>query len=98
MVIEQLRFSVPVSDHARFIAEDARIWTKSLAAQPGFIGKAIWSDHATPETLLLVISWNSREEWHAVPRTVLDDTDRRFNQAMGVTYPVLACIDYDVLA
>jgi uncharacterized protein (TIGR03792 family) len=97
MVIEQLRFSVPVSDQARFQVIDAQIWTEVLAAQPGFIGKHIWRDHASPETLLLVITWNSREEWHAVPRHLLDDTDRRFNQAMGVVYPVMACIDYDVL-
>ena len=97
MVIEQLTFDVPVARQARFLAEDAAIWTKALAAQPGFMGKEVWREAAAPERLHLVIRWADRAAWQAVPAELLARTDAAFVEALGTSYPVLRCLDQDVL-
>jgi uncharacterized protein (TIGR03792 family) len=97
MVIEALRFSVPVEWQARFLEEDARHWTPVLSRQAGFAGKESVHDHANPATLLLLIRWDSREQWKAVPSAELEDADRCFTAALGQHFPVLECIDYQVL-
>lgn len=96
MVIEWLRFSVPVADQARYVAADAAIWTKALALNAGFLGKEVWARADDPTNLNLVIRWASREDWKAVPEQLLADTDTAFQAAMGAVYPVLECIDYEV--
>jgi hypothetical protein len=39
MVIEWLRYRVPTEFQVVFLEVDARLWTVTLAAQPGFLGK-----------------------------------------------------------
>jgi uncharacterized protein (TIGR03792 family) len=98
LVIEQLSFEVPVADQPRFLAADAMIWTKALAAQPGYLGKEVWREAATPDRLHLVIRWADRAAWKAVPAELLSRTDAAFVAALGVSYPVLRCLDQDVLS
>jgi uncharacterized protein (TIGR03792 family) len=98
MVIEQLTFEVPASDQTRFLTQDAAIWTPALAAQPGFLGKEVWREAAIPERLHLVIRWTDRAAWKAVPATLLAETEASFTAALGQTYPVLRCLDQEVLA
>jgi uncharacterized protein (TIGR03792 family) len=102
MVVEWLTVHVPLVHQRSFIETDAAIWTPALARNAGFIGKQVWRAQDDPETLNLVITWQSRAQWHAVSRALLDETDQRFQQAMseqafGGTFPVLRCIDYDIL-
>ena len=97
MVIEQLTFQVPVADQPRFLAEDAAIWTPALASQPGFLGKEVWREAATPHRLHLIIRWADRASWQSVPTDLLARTDAAFVAALGVEYPVLSCLDQDVL-
>jgi uncharacterized protein (TIGR03792 family) len=98
LVIEQLSFEVPVADQPRFLAEDAAIWTTALAARPGYLGKEIWREAAAPDQLHLVIRWTDRAAWKAVPADLLARTDAAFVAALGVRYPVLRCLDQDVLS
>ncbi len=67
MVIEQLSFVVPVDEQARFLAADTAIWTAVLAAQPGYLGKETWREAADPARLHLIIRWENRAAWKAVP-------------------------------
>jgi uncharacterized protein (TIGR03792 family) len=97
MVIEQLTFRIPTALRARFLALDAEIWTATLAAQPGYLGKEVWAEAASPDTLHLIIRWQSRAEWKAVPADILAETDARMTAAMGQPCPVLLCTDCDVL-
>ncbi|MGL5010911.1 MAG: TIGR03792 family protein [Paracoccaceae bacterium] len=97
MVIEWLRFVVPVADQARYFAADAEIWTAALAAQPGFLGKEVWCRHDAPDQVNLIIRWESRAQWKAVPEGVLRATDAAFRAAMGRDYPVIECVDMDVI-
>jgi uncharacterized protein (TIGR03792 family) len=98
MVIEQLSFSVPVADQPAFLAHDAAIWTRALAAQPGFLGKEIWREAATPDRLHLIIRWTDRASWKAVPPELLARTDAAFVAATGRIYPVLGCLDQEVVS
>jgi uncharacterized protein (TIGR03792 family) len=97
MIIEQLTFRVPLPLRPRYLALDAEIWTATLAAQPGFVGKECWVEAADPETLHLVIRWKTRADWHAVPGDLLARTDDRFTAALGQKIPVLRCLDQEVL-
>lgn len=97
MVIEWLRIEVPVADQARYFAADADIWTKALACNAGFLGKEVWVRHDAPRSVNLVIRWASRDAWKAVPAGLLAETDAAFEAAMGAVYPVLECIDYEVI-
>ena len=96
MVIEWLRFTVPVADQPRFIAQDAAVWTPTLAAHPGFAGKEVWCAANDPTALNLIIRWDSMAQWQAVPPDILAATDATFQAAMGAVYPVLDCIAYQV--
>jgi uncharacterized protein (TIGR03792 family) len=102
MVVEWLIIPVPADLQNTFIELDAAIWTPALACNVGFIGKQVWRTQEEPEILNLVITWQSRAQWHAVPRALLEETDQAFQLAMshhapGGPFPVLRCIDYDVL-
>jgi uncharacterized protein (TIGR03792 family) len=97
MVIEQLTFEVPAADQPRFLEHDTAIWTRALAAQPGFLGKEAWREADVPDRLHLVIRWSDRTAWKAVPAELLTRTDAAFIAAVGATYPVLRCLDQDVL-
>ena len=97
MVIEELQFSVPQELLERFVLLDHKIWTATLTAQSGFLGKEIWRTADDPERLRIVIRWASREAWKSVPRDVLDATERDFAQALGASVLVLRCTDLDVL-
>ena len=97
MVIEQLTFLIQPSLQARFLVLDHDIWTRTLAAQPGYIGKEIWREAGAPDRLHLVIRWESRQAWKAVPTDLLAETDRQFTAAFGDTFVMLGCLDQDVL-
>jgi uncharacterized protein (TIGR03792 family) len=97
MVIEFLTFQVPPAEQPAFLAADAAIWTVALSRQPGYLGKEIWRDSATPASLRLVIRWANRDAWRSVPRPILDATQAAFVAALGKDYPVESCIDFDVL-
>jgi uncharacterized protein (TIGR03792 family) len=97
VVIEQLTFEVPLVDQTRFLDHDKAIWTTALAAQPGYLGKETWREAAAPDRLHLVIRWTDRAAWKAVPADLLARTNAAFVAALGVTYPVLRCLDQDVL-
>jgi uncharacterized protein (TIGR03792 family) len=97
MVIEHLTVRVPIALRSLFLEADAKVWTATLAAQPGFLAKETWADAADPETLHLIIRWQSREQWKAVPPAVLAETDARMTAALGQPCAVLSCNDCDVL-
>jgi uncharacterized protein (TIGR03792 family) len=98
VVIEQLTFQVPVADQDHYLARDAEIWTTALAAQPGFLGKEVWREAAAPDRLHLIIRWTDRAAWKAVPSDLLARTDAAFAAALGISYPVLRCLDQDVIS
>jgi uncharacterized protein (TIGR03792 family) len=96
MVIEWLTVRVPVPDQTRYIAADRAIWSAALAQHKGYLGKEIWSRADDPEALNILIRWQSRAAWKAVPADVLAATETAFVSAMGRAYPIIDCVDMDV--
>jgi len=97
MVIEWLTLRLPPAEQSRYLVLDAEIWTPALAACPGFFGKEVWRAAADPGVVNLIIRWQSREDWKAVPGLILAETEARFVAALGYLVPVLSCTDLDVL-
>jgi uncharacterized protein (TIGR03792 family) len=97
MVIEWLEFKVPETSREKFIQKDEKIWTALLASYPGFLGKEIWLDPVTPERIILVNRWQTKEDWKSVPQTVLDETEREFAREMGQDkYEMIPAVEYQV--
>jgi uncharacterized protein (TIGR03792 family) len=96
MVIELLKFKVPLLEQEKYLQKDAEIWTTALAKYPGFLGKEIWVSSEKPEELTLVIHWETREHWKAIPVDDLTLTEASFIQALGKSYPILESQEYQV--
>jgi uncharacterized protein (TIGR03792 family) len=97
MVIEWLKFRVSPESREKFIQKDGEIWTATLAKYTGFLGKEVWINPSVPEELAIVIRWQTREDWKAVPKDVLDETERQFHRAMGEdSYQMIETGEYQV--
>ena len=97
MVIEWLGFSVKPELREKFIAEDAKIWTAALSDADGFFGKEIWLDPGSAERIYLVIRWQTREQWKAVPIELLQTTEAKFAEAMGTdNYKMIEVKEYQI--
>lgn len=83
MVIEWLEFQVNPEAREKFIQKDQEIWTNFLAKQPGFLGKELWINPAIEEELIIVVHWQTKEQWKAVLQNLLDETEAKFSLAMG---------------
>ena len=97
MVIEWLGFSVQPELREKFIAEDAKIWTAALASNEGFLGKEIWLDPGSADRIYLIIRWQTREQWKAVPLDLLQATDVKFAEVMGAdNYKMIESKEYQI--
>ena len=97
MVIEWLEFHVKPEAREKFIQKDQKIWTKFLAKQAGFLGKEIWINPAIEEELIIVVHWQTKEQWKAIPQNLLDDTESKFSLAMGKdNYQLLKVKEFQV--
>ncbi len=83
MIIEWLKFQVSVKSRDVFIELDRKIWTSVLAQFPGFLGKEVWISPDIPEEIILIIRWQTREQWKAVPLAILEETEQKFAQKMN---------------
>jgi uncharacterized protein (TIGR03792 family) len=97
MVIEWLKFQISEDMREIFIQKDEAIWTSALAKYPGFLGKEVWLNPQTPNEVVFVIQWASREAWHSVPADVLEKTEKTFKAAMGANpYKIVESGEYQV--
>lgn len=87
MVVEWLKFAVPATEQAAFLAADAAVWTPLLSRYPGYLRKEVWQDPSDRDHLVMVIHWQSREQWKSIPEDVLIEGDRRFQAQLGREYP-----------
>jgi uncharacterized protein (TIGR03792 family) len=86
MVIEWLKVKVSPELRDKFIQKDAEIWTSMLASYPGFLSKEVWINPDVSTELVLIIRWESREQWGSIPAEQLAATEQQFNQALGGEY------------
>ncbi|MEM6275494.1 MAG: TIGR03792 family protein [Pseudomonadota bacterium] len=97
MIIEHLTVSIPDGTEAAFLKADAEVWTATLAAQPGYIGKETWVELGDRTRVHLTIRWQTRDEWKSVPGDLLAATDRRMTEVFGHAVPVLSCEEFEVI-
>ncbi|MGD1907698.1 MAG: TIGR03792 family protein [Leptolyngbyaceae cyanobacterium] len=96
MVIEWLEFQVPVEERERYVQLDDQIWTSALQQYPGFISKETWIDPQDLERVVLVIHWQSREVWKAIPEAELTEIEQRFDAAFDRPYQMIASREFQI--
>jgi uncharacterized protein (TIGR03792 family) len=96
MTVEWLRYHVPRELHEVFLKADAEIWTATLSQQPGFISKQIWLNPTKSNEINFVICWQSKEHWKAIPPSVLQETNKKFVEAVG-SFELIEVLEYNVL-
>jgi uncharacterized protein (TIGR03792 family) len=92
MVIEMLRVTCPPEKRAAFIQRDAEVWTRGLMRHPGFLGKEVWTNPATPSEIILVMRWESLAHWKSFPQ----EWSRELDAQMGDLLMPLRCEAYEV--
>jgi uncharacterized protein (TIGR03792 family) len=78
-VIEHLRVKVPAAARMAWLEAEQASWEPWLQRQPGYLGRHLHWDSERQEGQLL-IHWASREQWHAIPRSEIDQVQERFEQ------------------
>ena len=92
MVIEWLEFEVPAEKREAFLQRDEEVWTQGLKKFPGFLGKETWID-PRQGTIILVIRWETREQWKSISPEELDALDCRMGD---LKMPIAKSYEYQV--
>ncbi len=82
MVIEWLRVKVASESREKFIPLDRKIWTNFLEKQPGFLSKEVWLDPTNLDEVILVVHWQTLEQWKSISKQQLAEIKIQFEQAM----------------
>lgn len=97
MVIEWLKFKVSPHLREKFRQIDQQIWTDKLKTYPGFLGKEVWLNPEKLDELVILIRWQTRQEWKNIPQEELDLIEQEFNQEMqGTNYQMIESLEYQV--
>lgn len=96
MEIEWLKVRVSPELREQFVQKDAEIWTSALSKYPGFLNKEVWISPDNLAEVILVIHWQSFEQWKAIPAEELERIEAEFNRAMGNTYTIVEGLRYQV--
>jgi uncharacterized protein (TIGR03792 family) len=97
MIIEWLKFRVSPSLREEFIEIDRQIWTNKLKTYSGFLGKEILLNSDQRDEVIMIIRWQSREQWKNIPQEDLDITEQQFAQKMqGKKYQMIESLEHQV--
>ncbi len=96
MVIEVLKFKVSPQLREKYIQKDGEIWTAALAKYPGFISKEVWINPNDSTEVVLIIRWETRSQWKAIPQSDLEAIALKFDAVMGASYPIVESAEYQV--
>lgn len=96
MVIEWLKFLVKPELREYFVQQDEAIWTAALSQYPGFQSKEVWISPENLAEVVLVIQWETFEQWQAVPPRDLERIEGRFSEALGNTYEIVEAARYQI--
>ena len=97
MVVQILKFRVPLAQRDWFIYQDEEIWTSALSLYPGFVSKQVWLNPTEVTEITILIYWRTREEWKAIPLTDLDAIAQRFDGAFASSYEMIGSSEYKVI-
>jgi uncharacterized protein (TIGR03792 family) len=96
MVIEWLTFAVDPDNRETFIRLDKETWTVALSQYPGFISKEVWISPDLLDQVIIVIRWQTRQQWKAIPQDVLDAVQEQFEQAANFSHRMIDSREYQV--
>ena len=97
MVIEWLKFRVNPEMREKFVEQDLAIWTKTLAAQPGFLNKEVWINPTISDEIILVVHWQTLEQWKAIAAELLAETEEIFKASLGTdAYEIIETQEYHI--
>ncbi|AFY56747.1 putative cyanobacterial protein, TIGR03792 family [Rivularia sp. PCC 7116] len=96
MVIELLKFRISPKDREKYIQRDAEIWTAALVDYPGFLGKELWINPNDPEELVMVIRWETRQQWKSILQEEIDAITEKFDKDLKFTYEIVESSEYQV--
>ena len=97
MIIEWLKFRVSPNLREEFLELDQQIWTNKLKTCPGFLGKEVWLNPEKLDEVVILIHWQTRQEWKNIPQEELDRIEKQFNQKMqGKNYQMIESLEYQV--
>ena len=97
MVIEWLKFRISPNLREEFLELDQQIWTEKLKTYPGFLGKEVWLNPKRLDEVVILIRWQTREEWKSIPQEEIDQIEKQFNQKMQETnYQMIESLEYQV--
>jgi uncharacterized protein (TIGR03792 family) len=97
MVIEWLKFKVSPLFREKFIQKDAEVWTPLLAKCPGFLSKEVWINPDAEDEIIILVRWETRQQWKEVPQEVIEATDKEFAKQMPeIEYQMSEAFEYQV--
>ncbi len=97
MIIEWLQFKIEETLKEEFIQKDREIWTSFLALQMGFLKKEVWLDSNRGNQVIIVVYWESREQWKSISQVLLQKTESKFREALGMeNYSLLDSKEYEL--
>lgn len=80
MVIEELHFIVEPSEQAGFLAKETEVWTGFLQTCDGFVDKQVWVADDEPSRLVVMIWWETMEQWKTITAAQCDEVDARMGE------------------
>lgn len=89
VIIEWLRIKIAPAYRELFVQKDDEIWTAFLQRCPGFLRKEVWISPADLSEVMFAIYWATLAQQQAIPKTALEETERRFLAALEVPFQLL---------
>lgn len=80
MVVEELHFLLDPADRDQFLEVEGRVWTGFLQTCDGFIDKQRWVTDDDPCRIVVMIWWNSMEQWKRISPEQVDEVDARMGE------------------
>ena len=96
MVIELLKFKMNPAVRENFIQKDEEIWTAALTKYPGFLGKEVWINPNDQGEVVIVVQWETREQWKSIPQTDLDAIESKFDASLKFSYKMVESSEYQI--
>jgi uncharacterized protein (TIGR03792 family) len=78
-VVEFLRFQMSPEKIPTFVQKNAELWTPALSKHPGFIDKEIWVNDRIPGEVLIMIHWETLEQWKSFPEELGVELDAQMS-------------------
>lgn len=97
MVVEWLKVKVEAEHRLTYIEVDEAIWTPALAACDGFLDKEVWLDAQYPDQVIMIIHWQTKEQWHSIDPGYLNQVEQKFQQTFAQPNEIIETRDYTLV-